>query len=55
MRYIDVIGHLCMGHRCNRTPVVKDSLRRTYCSECAIKVLKQKPAHQKNMFKKIKR
>ena len=32
----------CMEHRCKRKPVVEDSLRRTYCSECAIKVLKQK-------------
>lgn len=40
---------------CNKAPAdVKDNYR-YYCAKCALKLLKDKPAHRKNNLKKLKR
>lgn len=40
---------------CNKAPATVQNTYRYYCDKCAIKALKDKPAHQRPKFKKIKR
>jgi len=43
---------ICMV--CLKAPATVQNTYRYYCDKCAIKALKDKPAHKKNNLKKIK-